>query len=249
MIPARLRSVLTPVTAVLLVYLSAAPVVAADTALVMTTSVGNPLYRQNGKGLYNLLLDEIFLRLELNHELVWLPAQRSLAYTNSGAYDGNLARTALIEKNNPNMLRIPEPVYEFDFMVYSRNRDLQVNGWDSLDPYVVGIISGWKIVERNVAGAKLVTSVNDYEQLFNLLDRGRVDVAILDRVMGGWKLKQLGLDIRALEPPLATQPMYIYLHKRHADLVPRMTRVIRQMKNDGSFGAIYSRVLPADLRQ
>lgn len=245
LIPHRAQLLASISTAVLLVaILAAAPALATDKSFVMTTSVGSPLYRKNGKGLYNLLVAEIFQRLELTYELIWLPSQRSLAYTNNGNYDGNLARSTIIEKKNKNMLRVPEPVYEFEFMAYSRNRDFKVDGWSSLDPYVVGIINGWKIVERNVAGAKLVTGVNDYEQLFNLLDRGRVDVAILDRVMGGWKLQQLGLEITPIEPPIIKRPMFIYLHKRHARLVPRITRIIKQMKNDGSFGAIYARALP-----
>ena len=100
--------------------LSAPAVIGAEKPIVMTTSVGSPLYRKNGTGLYNLLLQEIFRRLEMDYELVWLPAKRSLADTNNGTYDGNLARTAMIEQKNPSLLRIPKPVYEFEFMVYSR---------------------------------------------------------------------------------------------------------------------------------
>jgi len=222
---------------------------AAEKPLVLTTSVSAPLYAEDGSGLYNRLVDEIFRRLDWDYELIWLPAQRSLASTNSGVYAGNLARSVAIEGKFTNMVRVPEQIFEFEFMAYSRDRSIQVLNWGDLKPYVVGIINGWKIVERNVTEVRAVTRVNDYEQLFGLLDKGRIDVAILDRVMGSLQLKQLGLDIRAIEPALVKRPMFLYLHKKHRDLVPEIARVVAEMKQDGSFAAIYDEVLPGFLQR
>lgn len=66
-------------------------------------------------------------------------------------------------------------------------------------------------------------------------------MAVLDRVMGGWKLKQLGFDIAAIEPPILKSPMFIYVHESRAELVPRIARVVAQMKADGSFADIYAK--------
>ena len=145
------------------------------------------------------------------------------------------------------MVRVPEKVFDFEFLVYAKRADLEISGWQSLDPYVVGIVNGWKIVERNTTGARLVTRANDYEQLFDLLQRDRVDVAVLDRVMGGWKLQQLGFDIAAIEPPILRSPMFVYVHESRAELVPRIASVVAQMKTDGSFAAIYENALPGYL--
>lgn len=217
---------------------------ASENPFTMTTSVGAPLYFEDGSGLYNLLVEEIFKRLNIEFKLVWLPSRRSLVFTDDGVDDGNIARTKAIEKKFSNLIRVPEKVFDFEFMAYSRDPSIILPDWKSLQPYVVGIINGWQIVERNVADAKLVTRANDYEQLFNMLDKGRVEIAILDRAMGSWKLKQLGLDIFSVEPPIIKQPMFIYLNKKHESLVPEIVRVLKDMKRDGTFTAIYEKALP-----
>jgi polar amino acid transport system substrate-binding protein len=216
---------------------------ASENPFIMTTSVSAPLYSEDGSGLYNLLVEEVFKRLNIEMKLVWLPAKRALTYTNDGVYDGNIARTRAVEKKFTNLIRVPEKIFDYEFMAYTKKPSITLSGWASLKPYAVGIVNGWELVERNLADAKLVTRANDYEQLFNLLDKGRVEVAILDRAMGSWKLKQLGLDIYPIEPPISKQPMFIYLNKKHESLVPKIARVVADMKQDGTFTAIYEKAL------
>ena len=218
---------------------------AAAEKFKMTVSVGAPLYFESGAGFFSKLSAEIFKRLDIEHEMIWLPPQRSLVYTNSGNYDGHIARTPAIEAKFPNLLRVPINIFDFEFMAYSKKPDLQVSGWQSLLPYSVGMINGWKIVEQNTVGAISVLKANDYEQLLSLLDKERVDVVVLDRVMGGWQMKQLGYDIKIIEPAIASRPNFIYLHKRHLELVPKITRVIEEMRLDGTFDAIYANSLSA----
>lgn len=105
---------------------------AAERPFRMTVSVAAPLYFDNGSGLFNLITAEIFRRLELDYELVWLPAQRSLLATNNGAYDGIIAHTAAIEKTFPNLVPVPENVFDFEFMAYAKDPAIKVTGWESI---------------------------------------------------------------------------------------------------------------------
>jgi len=84
-----------------------------------------------------------------------------------------------------------------------------------------------------------LTRAHDADALFRLLAQGRVDVA----VAGGHDVRTLsrrkGLaELRALSPPLAVRPMYIYLNKRHARLAPRLAEALRGMRADGSLERI-----------
>jgi polar amino acid transport system substrate-binding protein len=45
-------------------------------------------------------------------------------------------------------------------------------------------------------------------------------------------------NVRVLCEPMASNPMYHYLHKRHADLVPRIDAVLRDMVAEGRLKAI-----------
>lgn len=217
--------------------------VAAGQPFVMSTSVRAPLYLEDGSGYFNQLTAEIFRRLDIESRLIHLPARRALFFANNKTVDGTGPRTAAIEKSFPNLVRVPGNVFQFEFMVYSKDPAISVNGWESLLAYSVGLINGWKIVEQNTANAKLVTRAENYDQLFQMLELGRIDVAVMDRVMAGWELKQLGLDLHAIEPPIISQSNYIYVHKEHASLVPEIARVVAEMRQDGSMAAIRARTM------
>ena len=66
------------------------------------------------------------------------------------------------------------------------------------------------------------------------------------RWMGLALIQQQGLkDVRPLEPPLATREMFIYLHKRHAELAPRLADALRALKHDGFYQRAYrEKILP-----
>lgn len=120
--------------------------------------------------------------------------------------------------------------------------------FNSIRRHSVGLIRGWKIYERNMAGAKHATTVDDPEQLFRLLEHDRIEVALYVRWMGLALIQKQQLrGIHLLEPPLASRPMYIYLNKRHADRVPRLAQALRALKREGFYQRAYrEKLLPYD---
>jgi polar amino acid transport system substrate-binding protein len=51
--------------------------------------------------------------------------------------------------------------------------------------------------------------------------------------------------VHALDPPLATREMFIYLNRRHAALVPRLAEALREIKAEGLYDRLYrEKVLP-----
>jgi len=61
--------------------------------------------------------------------------------------------------------------------------------------------------------------------------------------MGGWLLGRKGYELHGIEPPLISNANYTYLHRRHADLVPEFTRVIGEIKQDGTFDRLFARAI------
>ncbi len=56
-------------------------------------------------------------------------------------------------------------------------------------------------------------------------------------------VRQRGLkSIKLLEPPLARLNFYLYMHKKHATMIPDIARAIREMKGDGTQQRIYESV-------
>jgi polar amino acid transport system substrate-binding protein len=108
-----------------------------------------------------------------------------------------------------------------------------------LKPYNIAIVTGWKILEANITQTQSLTKVKDEASLFRLLDLGRADLAVYDRRQGLAFVEAMKLEnITVLEPPLAVKSMYLYLNKKHADLVPPLTEAIRKMKEDGTYRRI-----------
>jgi len=217
-------------------FLLAWPVCAQGAGLLTLNSADPaPLSRPDGSGLNDRIVAEAFHRLGIPVQLVRLTAERALQNADAGIDDGIYVRIAGMERMYPNLVMVPEPVSEFLFTAFAKDPAVQVKSWDDLKPYNVALINGWKIVEANTRGARSVTGVKNEDALFGLLERNRADVVVLDLYSGQEVIRRLGLSgVRALSPPLERRKMYIYLHKRHAELVPRLAEALRQMRRDGT---------------
>lgn len=217
---------------------------AAERRVLVLNDTNEPPYTTaDRRGFLDVVVGEAFRRLGYELQLVKLPAERGLINANEGIEDGDMVRIAGLEKQYPNLVRVPEKLVDWEFSVFSKDASIPSN-WKTIRQRSVGYIKGWKIYEQNLAGAERVTTADDPEQLFRLLDLNRIEVALYERSLGAALAKQQGLKgVRPLAPPLATREMFIYLHKRHANLVPRMTDALRAMKREGFYQRVYNEKL------
>jgi len=217
---------------------------AAD-KLVLTTGVLAPYTTPDHKGFLDQMIVAVFREAGLDAELqVFSSATaRTLLNADAGIDDGEAMRIAGLEKQYPNLIRVPEPLISNDFVAYANHVQASTPDWKSLEPYVVSYMIGWKIFENNVRNAKEVTQVRDADQLFGLLANGRTDLALYERWQGLQRVRDLGLKAHALEPPLARTDMFIYLNKKHEALVPRVAQALARMKANGSYKRIFDATL------
>lgn len=225
---------------VLLLLFSVPCTLLAQQPLVMCTSESAPLSTPEQTGMLDTIVAEAFRRAGVAIKILTVPGERALLNANSGAADGDINRIAGLSVQYVNLVQVPEPNMVYDFVAISR-KPLAINGWDSLRPYRVGYVIGWKMVEKNVA-AKSITKVATGRQLFALLAADRVDVVIYERWTGEHLLRELNVTgAKVLDPPLDRRQMHIYLNNRHAPLVSKLTAALRAMKSDGAYSAIVSR--------
>lgn len=188
------------------------------------------------------ILTQAYQRMGIDIETRELPVARSLQMANAGQVDGELFRAAWIEKDFPNLIRIPAVLAHGLIVVFTKNVEFEVNGWNSLRPYSIGVQIGVKLVEAKTAGMRVEPMVTA-EQLFRTLAFGRKDIVVLPRAAGLTALKRMGLKgigdnvplqgIKVLEPSLAQVDGYHYLHKKNEQLVPKITAVLQQMDEEG----------------
>lgn len=216
----------------------------AQTSLVINSDDGPPYATDNFTGICDKIMIEAFRRIGVPLKIVRLPSERALLNADEGIDDGNYSRVEGLEKQYTNLIRVPEEITRFEFVAFSRNKGINLSGWNSLKPYNVGLVTGWKILEYNITDVKSLVMVKNGEMLFNLLKHDRADIVVYDRRQGMVLLQKLNADdIAILEPPLAVRSMYPYLNKKHKELVPLLAKTLREMKKDGTYKKIVDAVL------
>jgi polar amino acid transport system substrate-binding protein len=217
---------------------------AAEPALALATGTREPLVSSPERpGFVEEVAREAFRRAGLGLRVVPLPIERALVNANAGIEDGDLYRAAGFEKDYPNLVQVPQPLVDQDFVAFSLRPDIEVRGWSDLTRYRVAHITGQKIIERQLQGASNVTTVRDSELLLGLLANGRVDVIVNNRWVGLWVARRAGQTVYLLEPPLLRVPMYMYLHRKHEALVPRVADAIAEVRRDGTWQRLYDQIL------
>ena len=161
-----------------------------------------------------------------------LPGERTLVMANDGRMDGELYRKLGMEREYPNLIILPVPLLTLEMVIFTRGTDFIVNGWESLRPFTIGYVRGIKIVRENTTGMK-TEAVPTVKQAFQKLAMGRTDVVVGNRLSGLAAVEALRLDdVRILAPALASFPVFHYVHKKHAAMVPALLAALQAMKSD-----------------
>ncbi len=171
------------------------------------------------------------------------PGIRSLVIANEGVQvDGEVMRKAGITQQYPNLIQVPVPVFEAKMVAFTRpDRELVIENWDALKRYRVGGRRGIASIENRLKGFDSVTWVDEQKQIYQMLKYGRIDVAVLPEMVAKTVAIRTGVAIKILSPALEVVPLYHYLHKRHAAVVPQLTETLREMERTGSIELLTQR--------
>jgi polar amino acid transport system substrate-binding protein len=227
----------------LLALLSSTTVACGET-IVLSTPLGPPLSLPNHQGFIDQVVSEALKLTGHTLKVSHLPAERALINANKGIDDGDLFRIAGLSQNYPNIIQVPEKTFTMEFVAFSRTADFLTTDWNSLKPYTIGIIGGWKILEKNVPPGADLIKVKNPQQLFSLLQNNRVDVILFGKWQGLSYLKENNIrGVKELQPALANMDMFVYFNKRHKDLVPKFSDALRQIKANGVYQRLYRQTL------
>lgn len=235
--PAMQRFLVGITTATLLLAFHSAALSATEpTVLVLNSASAPPYANEAGDGFLDIVIGEAFRRAGFSFKIVRLSGERGLKNANDGLEDGELARIGGMEKMYPNLVPVPGKVVDYHFVAFTRNADIKNASWETLAPLSVGILRGWKIYERSLKPETRITVVDTPEQLLSILDKGRIDVALYERSLGLALIEKMGIKkLHVVEPALTELEMFIYLHKKHAEKVPRIAAALQDLKNEGFY--------------
>lgn len=216
----------------------------AQMTLRLGSSFSEPVTTPNKNGTLDLVYKELGRRLNITITVDRLKAsERVLLNANNGVDDGDVGRVPGLEKIYPNLIRIRVPIYHYELVVLSRGVDFKVAGKESIIPYDIGIVRGWKILEKIAVGAHSVTSVDESEDLLWMLEKKRIEIALFEKSQALFIVKKMGLkEIKILQPTLLEGDWYLYLNNKHKDLIPKITAELLKMHKDGTIKDINVKV-------
>jgi ABC-type amino acid transport substrate-binding protein len=179
-----------------------------------------------------LILADIYERAGLKMSATPMPAARANHALLAGKVDGEVARVQSYADKNPSLIKVEPSYYQLTTVAYARSDSrFSINSQEDLLGYRVGIVRG--IVHAEVATSQVsnVIVVSNYDQMYEMLRAGRIDVAIDTGANGAYMISKLGMtDIRPAGT-LARLDLFHILHPSRRDLVPRLQSVIRRLKD------------------
>jgi polar amino acid transport system substrate-binding protein len=215
--------------------------IAAQEKLILSVIEGTPPAKAVSE-----ILRQAYSQLGIQLKFQYFPALRGLVYSNKGETDGEAFRVDGIEKEYPNLVRVDVAVrMDLMYLFVKKGKGFVVNGWGSIPKeYSLCYQRGIKFAEYAVVEYGLqAETVETTEQLFRKLQRDRNDVILAGGSEGAQLISQLQYDnIIRLAPPIYTTYLYHYLHREHADLVPKITAVLEKMETRGEIEKIRDQV-------
>ncbi len=186
-----------------------------------------------------MLLEVIYKRANIPLDLTIMPSARALMQSSRGRIDGELQRIFKFGESYPTLLRVPTPFTYFEPTAFSVRHQIPISGWSSLEGYKIGVVRGMKFAELGLKGMENVLWLTGSDQLFKMLDAGRLDIIVSARFDGFYHIKKLQLNsIRQLQPVIERHQLYHYLHEKHKNLIPIIDDVIKSMKKSGELAKL-----------
>ena len=188
-----------------------------------------------------LIYTEAFTRMGVPLEMTTYTLARRTALIEDGVIDGEVSRIYAYADAHPGLIRIEEPVMDFTFSVYTGSPSLRAQKLDELPVNTMvehrrGILMCENALKKSFA-PELISNVTSTEQgLKKLLARRSdaycdIDAYIKETLQTSADLKGT-TGVRKLFD-LAAVPTYPYIFRRHADLAPKLTATLKQMRAEG----------------
>ena len=170
-----------------------------------------------------------------------MPRLRNEVKKDNSDYAGFPVMMAGFEKLNVNLIKVAEPFIKTPYVAVAQ-KELPVDGWESLKPYKLTHLRGSKIVEFNLNKTGLKSHpINNVTQALKFVLGGRADIFIIAPLLVMKELqkpqfKDTGL--RILKPPIAVFDIYTYFFKEYEEIAERYNKALKEMKADGTYKTI-----------
>lgn len=185
---------------------------------------------------------EVFRRLGVPIEIQTLPTARLSMELSSGHIDGDLSRPWAFADSQPNLIRVDESIFTVAFALWAVNPKIGLQRLDQLPGTDLTVVFTRGVVECEqsllaLLPANRVMNTTTTVNALNMLHYGRndlycgLDLAVLsDAGNAEFAGRPAPIKVLNIGEPI---PLYLYLQRKHAALVPQIAAILRKMKAAG----------------
>lgn len=192
------------------------------------------------------LYQELFSRIEgVQVEFLLMPWKRALLEVESGRQDGIMALFKSPERAS--VMEFTRPIFTGRTMLwYAQSKYPAPINWDTMDDlkdYNIVVLRGSAMADPLLdavdRGTPLsIIEVNSHRQQFEMVHRGRADIAPLTEVVGYHLLDQEGWNgaMVPMQKPLSSDDVYYMAFSKKSParkLIPRINAVLDEMQKEG----------------
>ena len=188
------------------------------------------------------LLVEVNSKAGIDTTLVPMPAKRANAMAMAGKTDGEVARIRAYGNRFDTLTLVEPAYYQVTTAAFAKKSSgIVIDSADDLKNYKVAIERGVLHAARAVAGHPDVTEVSSGDQLFKMLDAGRVDVVVIGLMSGRLLTQSLGQTEITPVGSIANTELFAVLTEKNSYLAPRISTAIQEMKANGELQSLASK--------
>lgn len=199
---------------------------------------------------YFKVYEEAFMRLGYEFEFEFAPPERASTFTSDGLYDGESSRVSSYAETHANLIRVDEPVITVKFSAFSTKQYDNLRSWDDIlqSDLVIAYRFGVAKVESNLvqkAPENRFVKTYSNESAIDRLVEGNADIYIdvesyvysylKSDTFSSKNYDQLIRNIGMIESDTG----HAFLNIKHAELAPKLSQVLRDMKSEGLFQAYF----------
>ncbi|WP_234401320.1 hypothetical protein [Pseudoalteromonas sp. T1lg23B] len=218
-------------------------------AATYVINVSEGLAYQIGKDKVQTALREIYQPLSIDPTVVYLPSKRGLALLNNGEIDADAGRIDKAMASYDNLIQVPYPLSTVRLFIYC------LKSKDCRPSEQVGhlIVQGTLISEQFCKKRQLSCNIvaND-TSAFSALQKNYAPSLIANDRFAVGTICASGMTEIYARPLTEELKAYHYVHKKHADLVPKLTRSIKNLMDQnllqGRFQSLMDAAKECDLK-
>ena len=188
----------------------------------------------------NMVYTEAFRRLNMEFVYKYTSPKRCMLLSDSGKVDGELWRVYDYSSVHSNLIRVEESPFSNRFCAYATAPDIKLNGWESLrdTDYKVDYRRGQKKTHEKLPGIvrkENLSTINHWTHGLKRLIAGRTDIYVdiewtIKDALKADEFENSNIHIVGVMEEMTS---HAFLHKKHKELAPKLSAVLKEMKNEG----------------